>query len=193
MKTAVLAEGENDVILLSQAHRRIEETSPFAVYFNEGQGPGNQDVRLNQHILADSEDVIYEAEGGRSKITKVFAHICMNTIPKEIKLDILVDLDGDPLNELEEEFDRELTRNFGNRYEFKEENRETFPGLIETEYRCGGISGDQDTIGIVAFSESLEEETNIIDTDNKPTRIQKINSYLDCGPPVLEVLRSRLF
>lgn len=193
MKTAVLAEGENDVILLSKVHRMIDGTSPFAVYFNDGEGPGNQDVRLNQHMMSDSKDMIYKSEGGRSEIARIFAHICMNVIPKNFKLEILVDLDGDPYHELEDEFNRELTRNFGNRYEFVEETRAYYPDLLELEYRIGAVSGDQDTIGITAFSDSLEEQTNILDTDDKPTRIQKIISYLDDNPPIFEVLQSRLF
>lgn len=193
MKTAVLAEGENDVIFLSEAHKLIDETSPFAVYFNDGQGPGNQDVRLNQHMMSDSPELLYKSEGGRTEIARIFAHICMNTLPKDINVEILVDLDGDPYHELEGEITRELTRNFGNRYEFVEENRESYVDLLELEYRIGAVSGDRDTIGIIAFSDSLEEQVNILDTDDKPTKIQKINSYLGNRPPVFQVIRARFF
>lgn len=192
MDKVIFSEGKNDVLLLSTIHETLNTRSNYNSFINQD-AEIDQTARLTHHRTGSEFEYLYKAEGGRSEVIRIFARTVVHLCDFDFDLTILVDLDGEPLSVFQSELDSEFVEVHRNRVRIEYGPIIAESSLIKVPCKILIQNSIEGEFNLLAYAESLEDETGIVDGEDDPTKIAKINQYISENGPHIDLISETLF
>lgn len=192
LSKVVISEGNNDLLFLSLLHEEATNGLRYDIFHNEEEET-RETKRLTQHDVDERLDYLYKAEGGRSKVCEILSDIAIQCAGLGFSLYVLVDLDGDPIQELYDEINRCLFSDYRNEVELIESSRDTTSDLNKLTCEIRSVSGRQLPIIMFAFHTDLEDTVGIIEGDTEEIKIRKIRRYISNSEGTISSITDELY
>lgn len=192
MDKVVLSEGINDIRFLSALHREYRRDKKFDIFDNQNEET-SETKRIIQHEVDTNFEYLYKCEGGRPNLCQIFSDISVHLSGRDIELYVLVDLDGDSVDDLYNEMGKYLTSDYGNKVKLVENSKSSNEDFCILDCTLEIISGSDKQIDIFAFHNSLEEVTGIYKGEERASKREKIERYIQNCPNIIEDITSILY
>lgn len=179
MRSVVFSEGFNDLLLLSELHQYASSTGSMYDVFNNEETDLQQNRRLHQHKIGEQFPILYKSEGGRDKLIPMFAEMTVE-IYEWANMCLLIDLDGDHIQDIIGEINSEYQPEWGNRVQLEEDHSSrdilTHTYITKLSLKIQGSTSTE--IDLIAFDDDLESATNINDSESESSKRGKIRTYI---------------
>jgi len=195
MSVVVFSEGFNDLLFLSELHKNSTLTGDEYDVFNNEMVDLPQNRRLHHHKIGQKYKYLYKSEGGRPKLIPMFAEMIVEIYDWGLNSHLVIDLDGDPIQDIIDEINSEFQPEWGNRVRVEEDNssREILTHMYITSLSVKIHGSVESEVNLIAFHEDLEAATNIHKEDSEHIKREKIRDYIRNYTNDVDKLGERLY
>lgn len=186
MKRVVLSEGKRDVSLVEQHCDLIESEIEVTTFVGEEVAHSrlkNEESEQIRNFLEPRNpyQVLAKSENGKPDLIRAFVKLANFLLSRDVRVCLLIDLDGDDLGDLIGELDERVRDNYDGR-EFAIERDATLErsdALVAARSRLRSGGDEVGTFEVVAFRSDLEDATDIHADDSWDTQTDKLCEFIE--------------